>query len=105
MNKNQIIIEDYDIFDTELSVYFSVNQELWVREGTIDIDDFDVWLERMGYYEMSRDCWSMTSESHYTEDWTVSFDEYVSDYLSANDIIDFISDYYENKPLPEFTEV
>ena len=36
MNKNHIIIEDYDIFDTELSVYFSVNQELGYREGTID---------------------------------------------------------------------
>ena len=44
MNKNQVIIEDYDIFDTELSVYFSVNQELELREGKIDIDKFDEWL-------------------------------------------------------------
>ena len=44
------------------------------------------------------------SESHYTEDWTLGFDEYVQT-IFCTDIRDFISDYYENKPLPDFTEV
>jgi hypothetical protein len=105
MNKNQLIIEDYDIFDTELSVYFSVNQELNVREGKIDIDKFDEWLEGYGLYEMSTDCWDYTTESHYTEDWTIGFDEYISNYISTDDVRDFICDYYRNKPLPEFAEV
>ena len=105
MNKNQVIIEDYDIFDTELSAYFSVNQELEVREGKIDIDKFDEWLEGAGLYEMSADCWDYGSESHYTEDWTIGFDEYLSNYISTDDVRDFICDYYENNPLPEFAEV
>jgi hypothetical protein len=104
MNKNQLIIEDYDIFDTELSVYFSVNQELDVREGRIDLDEFDVWLNRNGLYEMSRDCWDYAQESHYTEDWEIGFGEYLSDYICTDDVRDFVVDYYENKTLPDFVE-
>jgi len=104
MNKQQLIIEDYDIIDGEIIVYFSVNQELAYREAKIDIDEFDVWLESMGYYEMSEDCWDYASESHYTKDWTIGFDEYVSEMMTSDDVIDFIYDYYENKPLPEYVE-
>ena len=104
MNKHQLIIEDYDIFDTEILVYFSVNQELEVREGRIDIDEFDTWLESMDRYEMSEDCWDYAKESHYTKDWTIDFNEYISDMLSSDDIVDFICEYYENKPLPYYVE-
>lgn len=104
MNKNQLIIEDYDIFDTELSVYFSVNQELGIREGIIDIDELDTWLESMGHYEMSEDCWDYTTESHYTKDWTIDFYEYKSEFLSVDDIVEFTCDYYEDKILPNFVE-
>ena len=104
MNKNQLIIEDYDIFDYELSVYFSVNQELELREGRIDIGEFDEWLDDNGLYEMSDDCWDYSTESHYTKDWKIDFDEYVSNYISTDDVRDFITDYYNNKELPEFIE-
>ena len=104
MNKHQLIIEDYDILDTEILVYFSVNQELEVREGRIDIDEFDTWLESMDRYEMSEDCWDYAKESHYTKDWTIGFNEYISDMLSSDDIVDFICEYYKNKPLPDYVE-
>jgi hypothetical protein len=105
MNKNQLILEDYDIFDTELLVYFSVNQELEVRESKVDIDIFDKWLDDNGLYEMSEDCWDYATESHYTKDWTIGLDEYISEYITSSDVIDFIYEYYQNKPLPEFVEV
>lgn len=105
MIKNQIILEDSFIYDTELCVYFSVNQELEVREGKIDVDIFDQWLDNNGLYEMSEDCWDYGSESHYTKDWTIGLEEYASEYMSNNDVIDFIYEYYQDKPLPEFAEV
>lgn len=104
MNKNQLIIEDYDFFDTELCVYFSVNQELQLREDRFDIDEVDEWFDGQGLYEMSEDCWDYGSETHYTRDWEIDFDEFVSDYVSSDDIRDFIYDYYQNKPLPDYIE-
>ena len=53
---------------------------------------------------MSQDCWDYSTESHYTQDWKIDFDEYVSNYISTDDVRDFITDYYSNKELPEFIE-
>ena len=100
MNKNHIIIEDYDFIDDELYVYFSINLELEVREGKISIDEVDQGLDSEGLYNMSSDHWNGRSESHYTEDWTIGFDEYVSEHITSDNIRDFIYDYYGDKPLP-----
>ena len=105
MIKNQIILEDYFVYDTELCVYFSVNQELEVREAKIDVDIFDKWLDDNGLYEMTEDHWDYTTESHYTRDWTIGLEEYASEYMTGDDVRDFIYEYYQNKPLPEFAEV
>ncbi len=54
---------------------------------------------------MSEDSWDYATESHYTKDWTIGLDEYISEYITSSDVIDFIYEYYQNKPLPEFVEV
>ena len=102
--KNHYLIEDYFLDDYSIIVFFGVNQETGYRKLEIDVDDFDTYLNDSGLYEMSEDCWDYTSESHYTRDWEIGFDEYWNDYSSADDIRDYMEEYFLTNPLPELEE-
>ena len=102
--KNHYLIEDYFLDDYSIIVFFGVNQEICYRKLEIDIDDFDKYLDDCGHYEMSEDCWDYGSESHYTRDWQIGFDEYWNDYVDPNHIVEFMEEHFLTNPLPELEE-
>lgn len=102
--KNHYLIEDYYLDDSSIIVFFAVNQEIGYRKLEIDIDDFDKYLDDNGLYEMSEDCWDYVSESHYTKDWEIDFDEYWNDYCNSDDIRDYMERYFLTNPLPKLEE-
>ena len=101
MSKDQIEILDYIFFNGELSISFSVNNEEGYRDLEICEDVFHEYLENGGHLEMFSDEWDYATESHYTKDWVISYDEYVEDYLEKNDLLEFIIDYFSDKDYPE----
>ena len=50
---------------------------------------------------MSSDEWNYESESHYTKDWTISIEEYITNHLETIDLEEFILDYFSDKDYPE----
>jgi hypothetical protein len=102
--KNHYLIEDCFLDDYTIIVYFAINQELGYRKLEIDIDDLDTYFDNNGVYEMSDDYWDYTTESHYTKDWKISFDEYWTDYYNSDDVRDYLENYFLTNELPNIEE-
>jgi hypothetical protein len=101
MMKNTFEILNYDFCDEELTIDFAINNEEGYRTFKISEYDFYDFLSDNEYLEMFSDQWNYTYESHYTEHWVVSVDEYMSHYFSSDDLIDFIIYYFKNEDYPE----
>jgi|TARA_R110001592_G_scaffold3085_2_gene17215 hypothetical protein len=100
MSKNQIEILDYMFFNGNLSIQFCINNEEEYRDFEICEDVFHDYLEKCGNLELFTDEWDYATESHYTKDWVISYDDYIEDYLENNDLLEFIIDYFSNKDYP-----
>jgi len=101
MTKHLIELLEYDFIDGTLNIIFSVNNEKEYREIEICEEEFSDYIESSGKLEMFSDEWDYATESHFTKDWVISYDEYVEDYLETNDLLEFIIDYFSDKDYPE----
>ncbi len=101
MTKHLIELLDYDFIDGTLNIMFSLNNEEGYREIEICEGDFSNYIESIGNLEVFSDEWDYATESHYTKDWVISYDEYIEDYLEKNDLLEFIIDYFSDKDYPE----
>jgi hypothetical protein len=101
MTKHLIELLDYDFIDGTLNVMFSINNEEGYREIEICEEEFSDYIESTGNLEVFSDEWDYATESHYTKDWVISYDEYIEDYLEKNDLLEFIIDYFSDKDYPE----
>jgi len=97
MTKHLIELLDYDFIDGTLNIMFSLNNEEGYREIEICEGDFSDYIESIGNLEVFSDEWDYATESHYTKDWVISYDEYIEDYLEKNDLLEFIIDYFSDK--------
>ena len=103
MTKDTIEILEYDFIKGTLQVMFSLNNEEGYREVEICEEEFSDYIDSIGNLEMFSDEWDYATESHYTKDWVIPYDEYVEDYLEDNDLLDFIIYYFSDKDYPELT--
>ena len=101
MKKDQIKINDYIIDDGDLTVDFIINDEEGYRLFEICVDELYDFLTDNEYLEMFSDEWDYAKESHYTRHWTISVDEYMSDYFSVNELIEFMYTYFDKTPYPQ----
>ena len=99
--KNQIELLEHTFTDGYLTLEFTINDEEGYRILEICEDKFSEFLENRGSLEMSSDEWDYARESHYTKDWTISTDEYISDHLETCDLEEFILDYISDKDYPK----
>jgi|TARA_R110000803_G_scaffold90401_2_gene157708 hypothetical protein len=99
--KNQIELLEHTFTDGYLTLEFSINNEEEYRIFEICEDLFSEFLESRGRLEMSSDEWNYESESHYTKDWTISIEEYITNHLETIDLEEFILDYFSDKDYPE----
>jgi hypothetical protein len=99
--KNQIELLEYTFTDGYLILEFTINDEEGYRILEVCEDTFSVFLENKGSLEMSSDEWDYASESHYTKDWDISVDEYMTEHLETSDLEEFVLDYFSDKDYPE----
>ena len=88
MTKDTIEILEYDFIEGTLHVMFSLNNEEGYREVEICEEEFSDYIDSIG---------------NYTKDWTITYEEYLEDYLESNDLLEFIIDYFSDKDYPELT--
>ena len=103
MTKDTIEILEYYFIEGTLHVMFSLNNEEGYREVEICEEEFSDYIDSTGNLEMFSDEWDYATESHYTKDWTITYEEYLEDYLESNDLLEFIIDYFSDKDYPELT--
>lgn len=104
MAKEQIEILDYIIYDDKLEVEFTINNEEGYRLLSISEDVLIEYIENSGDLEMFSDEWDYATESHYTRDWVISYDEYMSDYFGSDDLLDFMIYYFKHNDYPVLME-
>ena len=100
MTKDLIELLEYDFIDGTLNIMFSINNEEGHREINICEGDFSDYIVSTGNLEVFSDEWDYSTESHYTKDWVISYDDYIEDYLEDNDLLEFIIYYFSDKEYP-----
>lgn len=100
MTKVQFEILDYIFDDGDLVIDFTINNEEGYRILSVSEDDFVEYIENSGELEMFSDEWDYATESHYTKDWVISYDEYVSEYLNNDILVEYMIYYFKNKDYP-----
>ena len=99
--KNQIELLEHTFTDGYLTLEFTINHEEGYRILEVCEDNLSLFLENSGKLEMSSDEWDYERESHYTKDWVISVDDYLSEYLETVDLEEFILDHFLDKDYPE----
>lgn len=99
--KRQINLEEYEIFNGEMRVIFTLDGENYY-EDEISEDIFEEFVEKTDrlYYFIDR--WDGLNETHYTEDKWMDYSEWVESYMENDDVTDFLESYYEKNKLPEY---
>jgi hypothetical protein len=97
--KRQIVIDDYEFINGEISIFFEIGDLYY--EDNIDEDLFEKYVDESGGLEYYEDCWDGYKESHYTKEYVHEYSEWLSEHFDKSYLNDFIDTYYKNNSLPE----
>jgi len=101
--KRQIILDDFYFDNGDLAVIFKLDDDKY-REDIIDENSFEEYIQKSGKLEFFEDCWDAYSESHYTKEYIIEYDEWKKEGCETDDIEDFLYYYYEKHQIPEYIE-
>lgn len=102
-SKRHIILDNYDFYNGYLNVVFTLDDDKY-REDIIDENSFQEFIYKCGKLEYFIDCWDGQTESHYTEEKIIDYDEWKKEVCESNDIIDFLYYFYERNKIPNYIE-
>lgn len=89
---NKLAIAAIDIEDADLDfIQYTCRGKLY----NLDID-LDLYLKDSGVLECSEDKWSYSSESHYTNDWSITVDMYLEGISIYDVALDYIRDTFNS---------
>ena len=97
--KRQIVIDDYEFINGEISIFFEIDGLPY--EDNIDEDLFEEYIENSGNLEYFEDCWDGYSESHYTKDYVYEYSEWLENGFDKSYLKDFLDTYYKDNRIPE----
>jgi len=100
--KRQIVIDDYEFINGEISIFFK-SDNLYYQD-TVDEDLFETYIRESGTLEYFEDCWDGYKESHYTKEYIYDYSEWLNEGFEISHLNDFLNTYYNNNKLPEPTE-
>jgi|SaaInl5LU_22_DNA_1037371.scaffolds.fasta_scaffold00810_16 hypothetical protein len=108
LTKVRVINEWYEI-DGFIHIDFMMDKDYHNLDYTdsharilnVDIDEFRQYIDGMGLLETTQDRWDYGSESHYTIDSVMDFDEWMDNYMDDQIVRQYVLDYMKEGNTPD----